>query len=53
MMLVEGEAISVFTETVAAELWVLVNYRKYVVAITRDAAGTATIQAEAHRAAEQ
>jgi hypothetical protein len=32
---------------------VLLNYRKYVAAITRHAAGTATIQGAAYAAAEK
>jgi hypothetical protein len=54
MMLVEGEAITTaFVETKAAELVVVLNYRKYVVAIARHAAGTATIQGAAYKAAEK
>jgi hypothetical protein len=54
MVLCEGEGItSVFPETKAQELDVVLNYRKYVAAITRHAAGTATIQGAAYGASEK
>jgi hypothetical protein len=54
MVFCEGEGVvSVFPETKATELDVLVNSRKYVAAITRHAAGTATIQGAAYAAAEK
>jgi hypothetical protein len=54
MVFCEGEGVvSVFPETKATELNVLLNCRKYVAAITRHAAGTATIQGAAYAAAEK
>ena len=54
MVLCEGEAItSVFPETKAQELDVVLNLRKYVAAITRHAAGTATVQGAAYAASRK
>jgi hypothetical protein len=54
MVLCEGEGVtSVFPETKATELGVILNYRKYAGAITRHAAGTATIQGATYSAAEK
>jgi hypothetical protein len=54
MVVCEGEGItSVFPETKAQELDVVLNDRKYVSAVTRHAAGTATIQGAAYAAAEK
>jgi hypothetical protein len=54
MVLCEGEGVtSVFPETKAQELDVVLNYRKYAAAITRHAAGTATINGAAYAQAER
>jgi hypothetical protein len=54
MVVCEGEGVtSVFPETKATELGVILNYRKYVTAITRHAAGTATVQGAAYSSAER
>jgi hypothetical protein len=54
MVVVEGEGVtSVFPEYKPQELGVLLNLRKYVAAVTRHAAGTATIQGAAYPAAEK
>jgi hypothetical protein len=54
MVLCEGEGLtSVFPETEATHLDVVLNVRKYVAAISRHAAGTATIQGTAYAAAEK
>jgi hypothetical protein len=48
----EGDT-SVFRETKAAELDVVLNYRKYWAVVTRMAGGTASIQGAAYAAAEK
>jgi hypothetical protein len=49
IMLIEGEPIlSVFPETKAQELDVIVNLRAYVAAVTRHKAGTAVISSSAY-----
>jgi hypothetical protein len=51
MVLCEGPGVvSVWPETEGHKLLVLLNYRKYVAAISRHAAGTATIQGAAYGA---
>jgi hypothetical protein len=54
MVLCEGPAVtSVWPETEAHKLLVVLNCRKYVAAITRHAAGTATVQGAAYSSAEK
>jgi hypothetical protein len=51
MVLCEGEGVtSVFPETEATHLGVILNVRKYVSAVTRHDAGTSTVHAEAYKA---
>ena len=51
MVLCEGEGVtSVFPETEATHLGVILNVRKYVSAVTRRDAGTSTVHAEAYKA---
>jgi hypothetical protein len=54
MVVCEGEGVTTATpETFANELRVVLNFRKYIAAVTRHAAGTATIQGAAYPAAEK
>jgi hypothetical protein len=54
MVLCEGEGVtSVWPETKAQELDVVLNQRKYVAAVTRHAAGTASIQGQAYGSSEK
>jgi hypothetical protein len=54
MVLCEGEGVtSVFPETKATELGVVLNYRKYAASVTRHAGGTASVQGAAYSSAER